>query len=108
MRCPVCRADTAGPHCRRCKADLSVLLAVEDQADRALQTARRELARGEWTAASTETDRARTLRADREAEALRATVQLLQRDFSGAWKTYRRLSSAPGTNPPVARTPDPV
>ena len=32
LRCPACRADNAaGPNCRRCKADLSLLWALEQQ-----------------------------------------------------------------------------
>ena len=32
LRCPVCKAENAqGPNCRRCKADLSLLFALEDR-----------------------------------------------------------------------------
>lgn len=32
MRCPVCRAENdRGPNCRRCRADLSLLFALEKQ-----------------------------------------------------------------------------
>ena len=32
MRCPVCKADNAlDPACRRCKADLALLVQVETQ-----------------------------------------------------------------------------
>ena len=37
FRCPVCRARVEpGPQCRRCKADLSLLVSLEDQRRRAL------------------------------------------------------------------------
>src|SRR5438093_11568024 len=49
LRCPVCRAEnTQGPSCRRCKADLSLLFALEEQRRQALGTARDAAARGAW------------------------------------------------------------
>ena len=47
MRCPVCKAENAqGPACRRCKADLSLLFALEERRAWALAEARRLLAAG--------------------------------------------------------------
>ena len=40
MHCPVCKADNSqGPQCRRCKADLSLLFALEEQRRRTLAEA---------------------------------------------------------------------
>ncbi len=45
MVCPVCKAENAaGPACRRCKADLSLLFQLEEQRERTLAAARRLLA----------------------------------------------------------------
>ena len=40
MRCPVCKAENAdAPQCRRCKADLSLLVALEQRRAQALTSA---------------------------------------------------------------------
>lgn len=58
MRCPVCKASVQqGPQCRRCKADLALLLEFRAQQQR------------------------------------RAVECLLQRDFAGAWRAFRVLST---------------
>ena len=45
MRCPVCKADNLEtPQCRRCKADLSLLVAVERRRERARAVAVARLA----------------------------------------------------------------
>ena len=41
LRCPVCKAENAqGPNCRRCKADLSMMFALEDQRAPVMEEAR--------------------------------------------------------------------
>jgi hypothetical protein len=48
MRCPVCRAEVEqGPQCRRCRADLSLLFALDRQRRRAQDFAAHCLAQGE-------------------------------------------------------------
>jgi hypothetical protein len=92
MRCPVCKADNAaGPTCRRCKADLTLLFALEDQRERALASARRHLAAGRWHEAAQEAGRGDGLRRDEESLRLVAVVALLCRDFARAWEGYREL-----------------
>lgn len=52
MRCPVCKVEnTAGPTCRRCKTDLSVLYSLEARRTRALDAAHAAAARGSWAVA---------------------------------------------------------
>jgi hypothetical protein len=89
MRCPVCKADNShGPTCRRCKADLSLLFALEDQRRGRLAEARRWLRRGDWQMALEHIDEADWLRSDEESRRLEALAHVLNRDFAAAWKCY--------------------
>jgi tRNA(Glu) U13 pseudouridine synthase TruD len=100
MRCPVCKADNSqGPQCRRCKADLSLLFALEEQRRRTLAAARRCLRRGEWQAAVEHAETADWLRGNDESRRLMAAAQSLNRDFAAAWRSYQnwRAASAAGT-----------
>lgn len=48
QRCPVCRASfKGGPFCHRCRADLSTLLRIEQQAEQLACQAVQALATGE-------------------------------------------------------------
>jgi len=90
MRCPVCKADNLqGPQCRRCKADLSLLFALEEQRRRTLAEARRCLSHGEWQAAVKHAKTANWLRSDEDSQQLSAVSHLLGRDFAGAWERYQ-------------------
>jgi hypothetical protein len=89
MRCPVCKAhNPQGPQCRRCKADLSLLFALEEQRQRTLAEARRCLRCGEWQAAVEHAETANWLRGDEESRQLAAIAHLLGRDYAGAWQCY--------------------
>jgi hypothetical protein len=89
MRCPVCRAEVEqGPNCRRCRADLSLLFALEEQRGRALATAHWYAARGQWQRAVAIAEGVQVLRRDEEAGRLLAAVYLLQQDFARAWQCY--------------------
>lgn len=91
MRCPVCKADNLqDPQCRRCKADLSLLFALEEQRRRMLAEARRCLYCSEWQAAARHAETADWLRGDEEARRLAAVAHLLERDFAAAWRAYQR------------------
>jgi hypothetical protein len=91
MRCPVCKAENLqGPQCRRCKADLSLLFALEEQRQRMLEEARRCLHRGDFAAAGRYAETAVWLRGDEEAQRLAAVAHLLERNFVGAWLAYQR------------------
>lgn len=100
MRCPVCKADNSqGPQCRRCKADLSLLFALEEQRRRTLAEARHCLRRGDRQAAVEHAETVNWLRADDESRRLTAMAHLLGRDFAAAWRSYQnwRAASASGT-----------
>jgi hypothetical protein len=86
----VCKADNAaGPHCRRCKADLSLLFALDGQRGRLLARAAEAAARGEWLQASDLAAEAHGLRLDDDSRRLLAASRLMQGDFEGAWQAYR-------------------
>lgn len=88
LRCPVCKADNGqGPACRRCKADLSLLFALEEQRDHALAEARSALS-ADPAQALREALRADHLRRDEVSRRLVAVAALLCRDFALAWRTY--------------------
>jgi hypothetical protein len=92
LRCPVCRADnTQGPACRRCKADLSMLFALEERRDYLLREARSAIAVGRWHDALPAATEADALRRDEESLRLVALAALLARDFHLAWRTHALL-----------------
>jgi hypothetical protein len=93
LRCPVCKADnTSGPACRRCKADLSLLFALEERRDGLLVEARAAVAAGQLALpAAMEAD---ALRRDEESLRLVALAALLCRDFHLAWRTYTTLKES--------------
>ncbi len=89
IRCPACKAENAqGPACRRCKADLSLLFALEERRAWVLAEARRRLASGRVDEAQTRADEADWLRSDDESRRLMAMTRLMRRDFAGAWARY--------------------
>src|SRR4051794_16958772 len=102
LRCPVCKADNAqGPSCRRCKADLSTLFALDEYRNYVLAAGRWHLSRGEHVRAAE-----RFLVAQRQRngpDVLRdlAVTALLHRDFSSAWRFWQQLQEleAPATTP---------
>jgi hypothetical protein len=97
MHCPVCRAEnTSGPTCRRCKADLSLLFALEDRHAGKLAAARRCLAEGKWQDAAAFAEQADGLRHDDESRQLLAVAWLLRGDFSRALQAYGSLNCQSG------------
>jgi len=89
MRCPVCCAEVEqGPQCRRCRADLTLLFALEDRRKQVLDRACRCLSRGEVRRAAIIADGADALRSDAESRRLRAICNLLRGDFKRAWMDY--------------------
>jgi hypothetical protein len=94
LRCPVCKAEnTQGPVCRRCKADLSMLFALEEKRSRALTAARAALAERRWEEARTAAKMADHLRRDDETKELLAVTALVCGDFYEAWRLHRELTS---------------
>lgn len=89
IRCPACRAENAdGPGCRRCKADLSMLFALEARRSALLARARADGAAGLWPEAYAAAAEADGLRRDDESSRLAAALALLCRDFHEAWRRY--------------------
>ncbi len=87
IACPVCRARVeSGPQCRRCKADLSLLFALEARRDAALAAARRALAVGRADEVLALARGAELLRRGADARRLIAAAHLLLRNFAAAWQ----------------------
>jgi len=81
LRCPVCRADnTTGPACRRCKADLSLLMAVEERRGHHISLAQVALREGQLDDALEQLALAAQLRTGADIRRLRACVFLLAGD----------------------------
>jgi hypothetical protein len=76
------------PQCRRCRADLSLLHALESQRARAMAAAQRSAFEGRWPAALAIAEGVRTLRSGPDAWRLLAAGNVWQRDFARAWKYY--------------------
>lgn len=97
LTCPVCRAgNDAGPNCRRCKADLSLLFAVDAEREARLAAAREALAQGQPILASQQVRQAEDLRHGPDAAKLGAVLALLRRDFSEAWRQFHRARKLSG------------
>jgi len=97
LSCPACRASNdSGPACRRCRADLSLLFALEARRAAELGAARLQLAQGDADAAFHCARRANELRRGADAARVIAIAALLRRDFDTAWKELRRARSLTG------------
>ena len=82
IACPCCRASNETATCRRCRADLSLLAAIEVRRAYLLDAARAELARGDDARPMIE--EAAALRNGTDAAQLRAVSALLGRDYESA------------------------
>jgi hypothetical protein len=90
VECPCCRAaNAAGPACRRCKADLGDLFAVESRRAVAVAACRAALAANDPDLALTHIDEAEAHRRGPDLFPLRAAAHLLNRHYTAAWKWYR-------------------
>jgi hypothetical protein len=91
MRCPVCKAENLqGPNCRRCKADLSLLFALQEGRRRVLDEARRRFAEADWVGAARLAVQADGMQTDDESRNLLALARLLNGAFAEAWEVYRK------------------
>jgi hypothetical protein len=93
LRCPVCKAEnSAGPACRRCKAELSLLFELEEYRDRLLAEARERAAEGRWREFLAAVERAHGLRRDERTRELRAVGRLMVGDFEAVGELQRGVS----------------
>jgi hypothetical protein len=93
MRCPVCRAENnATDRCRRCKADLGLLIKIERDRSSLLAAAELHAGRGDAFACMAAARHAHRLRADSDSWRLIALGALLKGDFAIAWLAYQRRS----------------
>ena len=93
MRCPVCRAENAEETtCRRCRADLSLLVALEEARRSALTEAAHAAASGDGAGTLQHAQTAHDLRPDRDSWRWLAVGYLLQRDFAQALAHQRAQS----------------
>jgi hypothetical protein len=88
LTCPCCKAATTADVCRRCKADLSLLAAVETAREHHLTLARRFAAELRTTDALAHLDHAGSLRPADDLRPLRASVLLLAGRFADALAAY--------------------
>jgi hypothetical protein len=94
LRCPVCKAEnTQGSNCRRCKADLSMLFALERKRAGVIAEARAALAEGHWSEAAAQARIADHLRHDEETRELLAVTALICGDFHEAWRLHRQITT---------------
>ena len=97
MRCPVCRAaDNQTAQCRRCKADLSLLLQLQNARHSLLERAAQAAARGDGAACLKLAAMAHRHGSDDDSLRNLALGALLQRDFARAWDYHRRLTTTRG------------
>jgi hypothetical protein len=88
LTCPCCRASNDAAVCRRCKADLSLLVALEDRREYHVTLARRFAAEGRFVEATQHVDQATQLRPAADVKQLRAALQLLNGEFTAALAAY--------------------
>jgi hypothetical protein len=91
MRCPVCRAENVEATCRRCRADLSLLVTLERERSRLVAAASLAVASGEGREALVHARSARRLLQGEDVDRLLALGHLVDRDFSAAWTKYKNM-----------------
>lgn len=88
LTCPCCKAVNTADTCRRCKADLSLLVAVETVRGGHVVLARRFVAELRTAEALAHLDRAAALRPGDDLRPVRACVLLLAGRFADALAAY--------------------
>jgi hypothetical protein len=91
MRCPVCRLENVEATCRRCKADLSLLLTLEEARKHAFNKAASAAASGDGPAALRFAKDAHRLRDDADSWRSLAVAHMLLRDFPQALACWRLM-----------------
>ncbi|HUR53433.1 MAG TPA: hypothetical protein VMZ71_04855 [Gemmataceae bacterium] len=95
ISCPCCKASNdAGPNCRRCRADLSLLFQLEEDRAALVAQARELAAQSRYSESLAALDRAAQLRRGDDVQRLRAVALLLSRDYAGALAAYHDLTPA--------------
>lgn len=85
LRCPVCKADNAsGPACRRCKADLSLLIAVESQREHHVAHCAQAAREGRLDDALEHLDQAKALRDGPDLRRYRVCMSVLAGDYTSS------------------------
>lgn len=93
LACPVCKAENAaGPSCRRCKADLTMLFALADSREELLDAARSAYEHGHVADAWQYAVVANEQREDAESLRWSAMLNLVHGNFGEAWRAYRALT----------------
>ena len=92
LACPCCRASNETATCRRCRADLSLLAAVEARRAFHVLSSERFAADGRAGEALTHVARAEELRPGADLARLRAALLLLRGDYAGAVAAYDLVS----------------
>lgn len=88
LTCPCCKAPNTAEVCRRCKADLSLLAAVETAREHHVTLARRFAAELRTSEALSHLDSAVALRPGDDLRTLRSAVLLLGGRFADALAAY--------------------
>ena len=91
MRCPVCRAENTEAICRRCRADLTLLVTLEKERTRLVAAASLAIACGDGQEALLHAEGAERLRRGDDTDRLCALGHLVRRDFSAAWTKYKNM-----------------
>jgi len=88
LTCPCCKAANTADVCRRCKADLSLLAAVETVREQHVVLAQRFAAELRTSEALSHLDHAAALRPGDDLRQLRSAVLLLGGRFADALAAY--------------------
>jgi hypothetical protein len=95
LRCPVCRAENAeGPSCRRCRADLSLLAAVQAARANHLATAAAAIRNGHFREGEESLHRAEREQNGDEIRRIRACMFLLAGNFTAALGEYMTIAKS--------------
>jgi len=90
MRCPVCRAENGEEvACRRCRADLSLLIGIEMQRRRELAAAQIAVLAQNATGVLGHATAAHELRHGEDSARLIAAGHLLTREFAAAFRWHQ-------------------
>ena len=92
LMCPCCRATNATISCRRCKADLSLMMSGESYRDSLVIAAKQSLVKHQCDEAFITIAQAEAIRPGDDLDRLKACGQLLSGDYRGALHSYNRIT----------------